>query len=112
MHLRQILQSLSDELGCQCGAGRHAPVLGRRVTRSPTQAKSQSNDPHRQSNEDGDTERDEGEKKPAHYFSLRTPLNLSATVFLFAAGVFTAINSPEALLRFVHAFTPPSLVLS
>jgi hypothetical protein len=32
--------------------------------------------------------------------------------FFFAAGFFTAMNSPEALLRLVQAVTPPSLFFS
>jgi hypothetical protein len=43
--------------------------------------------------------------------SLRTPLNFFAAVF-FLAGFFTAMNSPEVLLRLVHADMPPSFVLS
>jgi hypothetical protein len=46
-----------------------------------------------------------------HHLSRRTPLNFLAA-FFFPAGFFTAMNSPEVLLRFVHAVTPPSLFFS
>jgi hypothetical protein len=52
-----------------------------------------------------------GDKELAHHFSLRTPLNFFAA-FFFLAGFFTAMNSPDVLLRFVQALTPPSFVLS
>lgn len=45
----------------------------------------------------------------ATVFSCRTPLNFLAA-FLPAAGFFSAMNSPEALLRLVHAVAPPSAV--
>jgi hypothetical protein len=38
-------------------------------------------------------------------FLRRTPLNFLAAVF-FTAGFFTAMNSPEVLLRLVQAVTP------
>jgi hypothetical protein len=43
--------------------------------------------------------------------SLRTPLNFLAA-FVFFAGFFTAMNSPLALLRLVHALAPVSLVFN
>lgn len=45
------------------------------------------------------------------FFSIRTPLNFFAAVF-FLAGFFTAMNSPDALLRLVHVLAPPSVVFS
>jgi len=47
-------------------------------------------------------------RRPADYFSRRTPLNFFAAVF-FLAGFLTAMNSPDVLLRLVQAVTPPSL---
>ena len=47
----------------------------------------------------------------AAVFSRRTPLNFLAA-FLPAAGFFTAMNSPEVLLRLVQAVAPPSLVFN
>jgi hypothetical protein len=46
-----------------------------------------------------------------HGFSRRTPLNFFAAV-VFLIGFLTAMNSPEVLLRLVHAVTPSSFVLS
>jgi hypothetical protein len=42
--------------------------------------------------------------------STRTPLNFFAA-FFFLPGRFKAINSPEFLLRLVHALVPPNVVL-
>ena len=44
------------------------------------------------------------------FFSTRTPLNFFAALVLFA-GFFTAMNSPDSLLRLVQAVTPPNLGL-
>src|SRR6185369_2022203 len=44
-------------------------------------------------------------------FSTRTPLNFFAA-FFFPAGFLTAMNSPDFLLRLVHAVAPPRLALT
>jgi hypothetical protein len=52
-------------------------------------------------------------KMPIRYrlpFSRRTPLNFFAAFFV--AGFFTAMNSPDVLLRLVHAVAPASVVFS
>jgi hypothetical protein len=71
----------------------------------------QQDHPRRQCNESGDADDHDHQKDLAHYFSRLTPLNFFAAVF-FPAGCFTAMNSPEFLLRLVQAVTPPRLVLS
>ena len=45
----------------------------------------------------------------AAFFSIRTPLNFFAAFFL--VGRFSAMNSPDALLRLVQADAPPIVVL-
>ena len=45
------------------------------------------------------------------FFSTRTPLNFFAALVFFA-GFFTAMNSPDFLLRLVQAVTPPNLVFT
>jgi hypothetical protein len=44
----------------------------------------------------------------AAFFSTRTPLNFLAA-FFFLPGRFSAMNSPESLLRVAHADAPPSV---
>jgi hypothetical protein len=47
----------------------------------------------------------------APFLSRRTPLNFFAS-FVFLTGFFTAKNSPDFLLRLVHALAPPTFVFS
>jgi hypothetical protein len=51
------------------------------------------------------------DQRPARFLSTRTPLNFLAA-FLLLAGFFTAMNSPDVLLRLVQALTTSSLVLT
>jgi hypothetical protein len=41
------------------------------------------------------------------FFSTRAPLNF-VTAFFFFADFFSAMNSPDFVLRLVHAVAPPS----